>query len=356
MARESQTCQIRSLRLRSAPYDAQGPGWSIELHVSPPHWACGRLAGRLYVRRLIPVWGRFQLHAKKESCIWKRGIQWGGTNGLSPPEHFFFYRTRLHCQCFFCIVYLNRALPFVLIMSTVLVFSSSPLLSPPFGRKDDRGLRLWLGKKPAIDWMQHTDLKEGIIIWVAFDFPDIPYPDFGLLQHSPEWRDGISRLRRTSCRSGAPWCTEPPRGSLPRATALSSTPVTSRRGNITPRTYRWLPTQVSQTPRYVGFFYLLLLLLLLLFYFKSHECSSWVAFVLAAAAAAAATYTHLKAWLHFFFSIMLRPKACPCSTGCERLLCGCTKLMVMFFGGEGGYKRKGELFVLNCPGVAVYRV
>lgn len=79
-------------------------------------------------------------------------------------------------------------------------------------------------------------------------------------------------------------------------------------------------------------------LLLLLFYFKSHERSSWVVFVLAAAA----TYTHLKAWLHFFFSIMLRPKACPCSTGCERLLCGCTKLMVMFFGG-GGIKERGTI-------------
>lgn len=61
------------------------------------------------------------------------------------------------------------------------------------------------------------------------------------------WKDGILLLRRISCRSAAPWCTEPPLGSLPRATALCSMPVTSRRGNITPRTYQWLPTQVSQS-------------------------------------------------------------------------------------------------------------
>lgn len=70
---------------------------------------------------------------------------------------------------------------------------------------------------------------------------------FRITQHSSEWKDGISLLRRTSYQSGAPWCTEPPLGSLPRATALCSTPVTSRRGNTTLRTYQWLPTQVSET-------------------------------------------------------------------------------------------------------------
>lgn len=63
-------------------------------------------------------------------------------------------------------------------------------------RKDDRGLRFWL-EKPAIDWMQHIDTRERIIIWVAFDFPDLPYPDFGLLN--------ILRNGRTGFRcSGAP--------------------------------------------------------------------------------------------------------------------------------------------------------
>lgn len=117
---------------------------------------------------------------------------------------------------------------------------------PLFCRKDDRGQRFWL-EKPAIDWMHHIDLKRRIIIWAAFDFPELSYPDFGLLSILREWKDGISLLRRTSSQSGAPWCTEPPLGSLPRATALCSTPATSRRGNTTPRTYQWLPTQVSQT-------------------------------------------------------------------------------------------------------------
>lgn len=92
--------------------------------------------------------------------------------------------------------------------------------------------------------MQHIDLEERIIIWLAFDFffPDLS--GFGITFSA--WKDGISRLRRISCRSAAPWCTEPPLGSLPRATAPCSMPVTSRRGNITPRTYQWLPTQVSQ--------------------------------------------------------------------------------------------------------------
>lgn len=116
------------------------------------------------------------------------------------------------------------------------------------GRKDDRRLRFWLTQKPAaaLAWEQHIDLsKKGIIIWVAFDFSDLPYPELGLFQHSSEWKDGISPLRRTSCQSGAPWCTEPPLGSLPRAIALCSMPVTSRRGNTIPLTYRWLLTQVS---------------------------------------------------------------------------------------------------------------
>lgn len=74
-------------------------------------------------------------------------------------------------------------------------------------------------------------------------FPDLS--GFGITFSA--WKDGISLLRRISCRSAAPWCTEPPLGSLPRATAPCSMPVTSRRGNITPRTYQWLPTQVSQS-------------------------------------------------------------------------------------------------------------
>lgn len=113
-----------------------------------------------------------------------------------------------------------------------------------FDRKDGRGLRLWL-EKPAIYWMQHIDTKERIIIWAAFDFPDLS--GFRITTHSSEWKDGISLLRRTSFQSGAPWCTEPLLGSLPRPTTLCSMPVTSRRGNTTPHTYRWLPTQVSQT-------------------------------------------------------------------------------------------------------------
>lgn len=46
----------------------------------------------------------------------------------------------------------QRTLPFVLIMSTVCFFPLSLPLSPlpPYGRKDDRGLRVWLGK-PATD-------------------------------------------------------------------------------------------------------------------------------------------------------------------------------------------------------------
>lgn len=56
---------------------------------------------------------------------------------------FFFNNTTLHCQYFLHRVILNRALSICLDNETCFDFS-------PFGRKDDRGLRFWLGK-PAID-------------------------------------------------------------------------------------------------------------------------------------------------------------------------------------------------------------
>ncbi|MEQ2214801.1 hypothetical protein XENOCAPTIV_020488, partial [Xenoophorus captivus] len=95
--------------------------------------------------------------------------------------------------------------------------------------------------------MQHIDSEgKGLFYGFASDFHDLPRPDFGLLNIPAEWKDGILLLRRTSFRSGAPWCTEPPLGSLPRATAPCSTRVTSHQGSTTRHTYRWLPTQVSR--------------------------------------------------------------------------------------------------------------
>lgn len=45
--------------------------------------------------------------------------------------------------------------------------------------------------------MQHINLEERILIWVAFDFPELPHPDFGLLC--------LLRNGRTGFRgSGAP--------------------------------------------------------------------------------------------------------------------------------------------------------
>lgn len=95
-----------------------------------------------------------------------------------------------------------------------------------------------------------------------------------ITRHSSEWKDGISLLRRTSYQSGAPWCTEPPLGSLPRATALYSMPVPSRRGNTTPRTYQWLLTQVSQTSTVVvGVCHTKMQLLKCFFFFGSLCCN-----------------------------------------------------------------------------------
>lgn len=72
-----------------------------------------------------------------------------------------------------------------------------------FDRKDERGLRFWL-EKPAIDWMQHIDTKERIIWWVAFDFPDLPYPDFGLFHIPRNGRTGFRCSGPPSFRAGRP--------------------------------------------------------------------------------------------------------------------------------------------------------
>lgn len=100
----------------------------------------------------------------------------------------------------------------------------------------------------ACDRLNATHRYEGKDYYMGciwFSWPALS--GFRITKHSSEWKDGISLLRRTSFLSGAPWCTEPPLGSLPRATALCSMPATSRRENTTPHTYQWLPTQVSQT-------------------------------------------------------------------------------------------------------------
>lgn len=81
-------------------------------------------------------------------------------------------------------------------MNVALIFS--------IGRKDDRGLlRFWLGK-PAIDWMQHLDLTARIILWVAFDFPGLPYPDFGLLNILRNGRTGFRCSGAPPIRAGRP--------------------------------------------------------------------------------------------------------------------------------------------------------
>lgn len=92
---------------------------------------------------------------------------------------------------------LNRAKRSLLIIKFALILFFS------FDRKDDRGLRFWL-EKPAIDWMQHIDLKERIIIWVAFDFPDLPYPDFGLLNILRNGRTGFRCSGAPPIRAGRP--------------------------------------------------------------------------------------------------------------------------------------------------------
>ncbi len=52
--------------------------------------------------------------------------------------------------------------------------------------------------------MQHIDLKERIIIWVAFDFPDLPYPDFGLLDILRNGRTGFRCSGAPPIRAGRP--------------------------------------------------------------------------------------------------------------------------------------------------------
>lgn len=93
-------------------------------------------------------------------------------------------------------VILNCALIFFFLIMKIALISR-------FDRKDDRGLRFWL-EKPAIDWMQHIDLKERIIIWVAFDFPDLPYPDFGLLDILRNGRTGFRCSGAPPIRAGRP--------------------------------------------------------------------------------------------------------------------------------------------------------
>lgn len=130
----------------------------------------------------------FQFHPK-ETCIWKKGIHKGGTNDLSSVT---FYRTRLPCHYFASRILTGRS---ICLANENCFFS--------FGRKDDRGLRFWLGK-PTIDWMQHIDLKERIIIWVAFDFPDLPCPDFGLLNILRNGRTGFRRSGAPPVGAGRP--------------------------------------------------------------------------------------------------------------------------------------------------------
>lgn len=52
--------------------------------------------------------------------------------------------------------------------------------------------------------MQHIDLKERIIIWVAFDFPDLPYPEFGLLDILRNGRTGFRCSGAPPIRAGRP--------------------------------------------------------------------------------------------------------------------------------------------------------
>lgn len=140
--------------------------------------------------------------------------------------------------CTISILHRILSFPFVLIMNIVW-FSF-------LWQKRWSGATFSAGE--ACDRLNATHRSKGkdyYMGYIWFSWPTLS--GFRITQHSSEWKDGISLLRRTSYQSGAPWCTEPPLGSLPRATALYSMPVTSRRENITPRTYQWLPTQVSQT-------------------------------------------------------------------------------------------------------------
>lgn len=140
------------------------PGWSIQLNV-PPHppasvgfWTPPRSLPSAVtyfcspsVFSSISASRQRNLHMKE-----KRGIQWGGTNGLSSVT---FYRTGLLCQ-YICIVNITRTFR--------LSSNENCLFFFCFYRKDDLGLRR--RGKPGIDWMQHIDLEERIIIWVAFEF------------------------------------------------------------------------------------------------------------------------------------------------------------------------------------------
>lgn len=128
------------------------------------------------------------------SCKRKPGYDRKAVNGAELIICFLwhFVGAILHCQYFASC----NSFPFVLLMKIALI-------SVSFDRKDDRGLRFWLGK-PAIDWMQHIDLKERIIIWVAFDFPDLPYPDFGLLNILRNGRTGFRCSGAPPIRAGRP--------------------------------------------------------------------------------------------------------------------------------------------------------
>ena len=99
-------------------------------------------------------------------------------------------------------VFLQRVIPNWALL--ILFLDNGHLLwISPFDRKDDRGLRFWLDK-PAVDWMQHIDLKERIIIWVAFDFPDLPHPEFGLLNIPRNGRTGFRLSGAPPIRAGRP--------------------------------------------------------------------------------------------------------------------------------------------------------
>lgn len=125
--------------------------------------------------------------------IWQEGYfsrnKWSGTNDVF--------------SLIFIVLDCNSVLHRVLLYGFLIFPYNEHFFDFSTDRKDDWGLRFWL-EKPAIDWMQHIDTRERIIIWVAFDFPDLPYPDFGLLNILRNGRTGFRCSGAPPFRAGRP--------------------------------------------------------------------------------------------------------------------------------------------------------